>query len=195
MGDKVGYAIVKEEHTIKKKILPQNTVFSAEQSAIIGEIQSKKNSRHEIMIITDFLSTIIAAESHTPTKNPKTQTIGMMLDQEGPKITLLWVPSHKWMAGNEKADEAAKETLDEDIPNTERYPPEDLRKWLTEEDFKKIDQRWKNWNNKMKEKKLNVDRKEDTKGMPSKDQVRTTHGSKMEGVGNPLCPFLQHRSI
>jgi hypothetical protein len=35
MGDKVGYAIVKEEHTIKKRILPQNTMFSfsAEQSA------------------------------------------------------------------------------------------------------------------------------------------------------------------
>jgi hypothetical protein len=27
MGDKAGYAIVKEEHTIKKRILPQNTVF------------------------------------------------------------------------------------------------------------------------------------------------------------------------
>jgi hypothetical protein len=35
MREKVGYAIVKEEHTIKK---PQNTVFSAEQSAIIGAI-------------------------------------------------------------------------------------------------------------------------------------------------------------
>jgi hypothetical protein len=70
MGDKVGYAIVKEEHT--KRILPQNTVLSAEQSAIIGVIQSEKNSRHEIMIITDSLSTIMAAESRTPTKNPKT---------------------------------------------------------------------------------------------------------------------------
>jgi hypothetical protein len=38
MGDKVGYAIVKEEQTIKKKILPKNTVFSAEQSAIIRAI-------------------------------------------------------------------------------------------------------------------------------------------------------------
>jgi hypothetical protein len=42
MGDKVGYAIIKEEHTIKKRILPQNTVFSAEQSEIIGAIQSEK---------------------------------------------------------------------------------------------------------------------------------------------------------
>jgi ribonuclease HI len=94
MGDKVGYAIVKEEHTIKKRILLQNTEFSAEQCAIIGAIQSQKNSRHEIVIITDPRSTIMAAESRTPTKNPKTQTNRKMLDQEGPKITLQWVPSH-----------------------------------------------------------------------------------------------------
>jgi hypothetical protein len=53
MGDKVGYAIVKEEHTIRKRILPQNTVFSAEQSGIIGAIQSEDNNRHKIVIITD----------------------------------------------------------------------------------------------------------------------------------------------
>jgi hypothetical protein len=71
MEVKVGYAIVKEQHTIKKRILPENTVFSVEQSAIIEAIQSEKNSRHEIVIITESLSTIMAAESHTPTKNPK----------------------------------------------------------------------------------------------------------------------------
>jgi hypothetical protein len=41
MGDKVGYAIVKVEQTIKKKIPPQNTVFSVQQSAIIGAIREK----------------------------------------------------------------------------------------------------------------------------------------------------------
>jgi hypothetical protein len=39
MGDKVRYAVIKK-HTIKKRILPQSTVFSAEQSAIIEAIQS-----------------------------------------------------------------------------------------------------------------------------------------------------------
>jgi hypothetical protein len=102
IGDKVRYAIVKEEHTIRKRILPQNTVISAEKSAIIEAIQSKKNNRHKIVIIMDSLSTIMAAESHTPTKNPKTLTIRKMLDNDGPRITLLWVPSHKKYKGTKK---------------------------------------------------------------------------------------------
>jgi hypothetical protein len=40
---------------------------------------------------------------------------------------------------------------------------------LTEEDFKKSDQRWKNGSSEMKERKPDIDRKEDTKGMPRKD--------------------------
>jgi hypothetical protein len=133
----------------------------------------------------------MAAENPTPTENPKTQTIRKILDHEGPRITLLWVPSHKGIPGNEKADQAAKTTLDEDIATTE--------KWLTEKDFKKSDQRWKNGNNEMKERNPDVDRKEDTKGMPRKEQVaiarlktgytRAIHVPKMEGVSNPLCPF------
>jgi hypothetical protein len=91
-----------------------------------------------------------------------------MLDHEGPRITLLWVPSHVGIARNEKTDQAAKEALDQVISTTKRYPPVDLKKWLTEGDFKKRVQRWKNGNYEMKERKSDVDRKEDTKGMPKK---------------------------
>jgi hypothetical protein len=51
----------------------------------------------------------------------------------------------------------------------------------------------------MKERKPGVDRKENTKEMQRKKQValsrlrtgytKATHGPKIEGVGNPLCPF------
>jgi ribonuclease HI len=50
-----------------------------------------------------------------------------MLDHEGPRFTLLWVLSYKGIPGNEKADQAAKEALDEDISTTKRYPPDDLK--------------------------------------------------------------------
>jgi ribonuclease HI len=70
----------------------------------------------------------MAAESRTPTKNPKTLIIKKMLQNEGPRITLLWVPCHKEIPGNKKVDQAAKEVLDEDISSNERYPPYDLKK-------------------------------------------------------------------
>jgi hypothetical protein len=51
-------------------------------------LKEEKNNRHEIVITSDSLSTIMAAGNRTPTKNPKIQTIRMMLDDEGPRITL-----------------------------------------------------------------------------------------------------------
>jgi hypothetical protein len=103
---------------------------------------------------------------------------------------LVEVSQRKSYTSNQKADQAAKEALDKDISTTERHPPDDLKKWLIEEDFKKRDQRWKNGNNEMKEWKQDVDRKEDTKGMPRKEQVAISrlragytsviHGPKME---------------
>jgi hypothetical protein len=139
--------------------------------SIIEAIQLEKNNRHEIVIITTFLSTIMAAENRTPTKNPKTQAIRKMLDHEGLRITLLWVTSHVEIPGNEKVNQAVKKTLDQDISITEWYPPDDLKKWLTEEDFKKREQRLKNRNHEMKVLKSDVDRKEDTKVMQRKKQV------------------------
>jgi hypothetical protein len=123
----------------------------------------------------------MAAETRTPTKNPKTQIIRMMLNHEGPRIILLWVPSHVRIPGNEKADQAVKEAPGKDISTTERYPPDDLKKWLTGENLKNRDQRWKNENNEMKETRPD--------GGFKTGYTRATHGLKMKGVSNPLCPF------
>jgi hypothetical protein len=111
MGDKVGYA---KKNTRSRKESYLKKQCSVRSSLQILE-QSEKNIRHEIMITMDFLSTIMAAESR------KTQLIRKMLDQKGTRITLVWVPSHKQIPGNEKANQAA------DLSTTEKYPPDDLK--------------------------------------------------------------------
>jgi ribonuclease HI len=52
------------------------------------------------------------------------------MDQKSSKITLLWVPSHVRIPGNETADEAGKKALAEEIQHYEKYPPQDLIKWI-----------------------------------------------------------------
>jgi hypothetical protein len=115
------------------------------------------------------------------------------LDDEGPSITLLWVLSHKGIPGNEIADQAAKEVLDEDISTTERYLPDDLKKLGLQKKRPKMEK----WKQRDKKRKPDVNRKEDTKIMRRKEQMaifklrtgytRATHGSNMEGVSHPLC--------
>jgi hypothetical protein len=62
-----------------------------------------------------------------------------MLDQGGPITTVLWVPSHKGIPGKRPTMQLKKRWT---------------RTW-----------RWKNGNNEIKERKPDVDRKEDTKGI------------------------------
>jgi hypothetical protein len=73
------------------------------------------------------------------------------------------------------------------------------------EDFKKRYQRWKNGNNEMKERKPDVDKKEDTKRMPkertigniqTQNRVYEGHSRLQDGRDwQSTMPLLQHRSI
>jgi hypothetical protein len=99
--------------------------------------------------------------------------------------------------GNEKADQVAKEGLDEDISTTERYPPEDLKKWLTEEDFKKRDQRWKNGNNEMKGRKTDEGKSNNSVGHSSlKGSIGSINLFELNPYGfrmeRALRPLLKH---
>jgi hypothetical protein len=74
------------------------------------------------VIITDFLSTLMATEGDINSKNPNTLILRKLLDEDREKITLLWVPGHVRIPGNEIADEEAKSAQEGDLLATEKYP-------------------------------------------------------------------------
>jgi hypothetical protein len=58
---------------------------------------------------TEKYSSLVVASDKKGTKNSKTRTIRNLLGQEGDKITLIWVPSHVEILGNEALDENRRE--------------------------------------------------------------------------------------
>jgi ribonuclease HI len=119
--NKVGYAVVLSESTIKRRQFTQNSIYSAEKSALLNAIYSTASYNQKGVIITDSLSTIIAVSDRKSSKNPNTQLIRKLVDQASTNITLLWVPSHVGIPGNEAADDAAKEALNEEAHYTPKH--------------------------------------------------------------------------
>jgi ribonuclease HI len=94
--------------------------------------------------ITDSLSTIVAVSERKKSKNPNTQFIRNLIEQASTNITLLWVSSHVRILGNKKADDAAKEALNEEIHHTETYLPTPTLPWSQEKTLSLFHQTEKN---------------------------------------------------
>jgi hypothetical protein len=105
------------------------------------------------------------------------------------------------MTGNERADEAAKNALEEEINDRELYPPENLINWI-----KKTNQRTDKkgghnaqGENTMKLRKETIEWKDDSTNLSRKEQMvvsrlrtghtRATHRHVIEKTPSPECPF------
>jgi hypothetical protein len=136
---KVGYAVVLSESTIKKRQFTQNSICSAEQSAIINAIYSTTNYNQKRVIITDSLSTIIAVSVGKRSKNPKTQLIRKLIDQAS-KIShyygfrVTWGYQETKQLTTQQTTSFAASSFPRSVINhhTKTYPPQDLIAWIKE---------------------------------------------------------------
>jgi hypothetical protein len=108
--EKVGYVVVTDQQSTRRRIRDQSSLISAEQEAIIGAIQKLPTTGVRGVIFTDSLSTMMAASGNNHTKNCQ------LMDKRKGNVTLCW--------------EIAKQALKESIPNDEKYPPDDLSGWI-----------------------------------------------------------------
>jgi hypothetical protein len=122
------------------------------------------------VIITDSLSTLTAINGNNHTKSPKTIKLREMMDRNKKQITILWVPGHMGIPGNEQADEEAKAALDDDIQN-EEYTPKYLENWLKTETTKIRKERWRNGSDNMKGRKIEHEYDGETRGMTRREPV------------------------
>ncbi|ESO11720.1 hypothetical protein HELRODRAFT_166738 [Helobdella robusta] len=96
------------------------SIFTAEIIAIQMAIKfiSKSNSKN-FMIFSDSLSTVTALKQYRPQHNLIIQTQNRihdnLTDNNGKKITLMWIPSHIGIQGNEEVDQLASQAFVKNI--------------------------------------------------------------------------------
>jgi hypothetical protein len=125
--------------------------------------------------------------------------IRKLIDQASTNITLLWVPNHIGIPGNETAADAAKEALNEEIHHTETYHPPGLDNMDKRKTRTRTTRKWENSITAMKECKPDHITNTNTKTMTRREQVvisrlrtdytRATHSTVMNKERSPECRF------
>ena len=112
-GDNVGCAAVSKYHNSKQRLPDNASIFSAEVKAIdLALTFASTYTEDKYIIFSDSLS-VLTSLKNRKTKNALVQEILLKLDDicKSKEIVFCWIPSHIGIRGNEKADCAAKQSL------------------------------------------------------------------------------------
>ena len=199
-NNQVGFAAVLPSTSFKRKLPPNDTVFTAELCAILTAIP--------LLIplddtnITIFSESISALQSITNkfSNHPLVKEIHIwikMVSQRGKSINFCWIPSHVGIQGNETADTKAKEAaieeryMDRPLPFKDFYPKINnsvamlwQQSWhLSGTKLREIKDNIRQW-----ETSLHKNRKlERTLARLRIGHTRLTHRYLLEGDVPPLC--------
>ena len=129
MNERVGAAAVINRHfqdgettcrQLSKRLPDNSTIFAAEATAITLALNYYRHMgpvHHDVVVYSDSMSCLQAIEGED-TENPficHIMNLLWSLSNKGTHVRFCWIPSHCGIEGNEKVDQLAKETLDQDI--------------------------------------------------------------------------------
>ena len=129
MNERVGAAAVINRHfqngdkacrQLSKRLPDNSTIFAAEATAItlaLNYYRYMDPVQHNVVVYSDSLSCLQAIEGED-TENPficHIMNLLWLLSDRGTRVQFCWIPSHCGIEGNERVDQLAKESLDNDI--------------------------------------------------------------------------------
>ena len=105
---------------LSKRLTDNSTIFVAEATAIslaLNHYRLIVPVHHNVVVYSDSISCLQAIEDED-TENPficHIMNLLWVLSNRGTCVCFCWIPSHCGIEGNERMDQLAKETLDQDI--------------------------------------------------------------------------------
>lgn len=126
LANRVGVGVFGSDTEISLRLPSQCTVFTAESAAIY--LAAKKQTDRMKLIVSDSASAITAICSDT-NKHPFIQAAQNLLANTKKQATLMWVPSHCGILGNEHADRLAAMGRQEALL-TPKVPGDDVKSWV-----------------------------------------------------------------
>lgn len=125
-----GYAITTEAHTLKYGNLPYySSVLSAEIIAILEALNFVKSSKGSFVICSDSLSALDSISNINNT-DYYASLIRSLLTTLLHRVTIIWIPGHVAITGNELADHMAKASTLMPLIYTHNYNTKDFNRYF-----------------------------------------------------------------
>ena len=129
MNARVGAAAVINRHfqngettcrQLPKRLPDNTTIFAAEATAIslaLNYYQNMGPVHHDVVVYSDSMSCLQAIEGEDTEKPFICHIMNLLwlLSDKGIRVRFCWIPSHCGIDGNERVDQLANKTLDQDI--------------------------------------------------------------------------------